>query len=395
MGYSTVSGMTHRWRVQTALDHEEPDCVPLDLGTGGNSAPVPEMYERLMGLYGLRSEVRLVPHMLRLAVVDEEILQDLDIDTRAVSMRPVRHGLRPCNQPGQFYDDWGVLWKEIDAGVATYRELSEFPLADAGLDDLVRYPWWPDPLDPVPYDGVEQDAKRLFFDTEWAVVGCPSFNGVWERATYLCGFRRMLEGLLIEPEFVHGLLRRITDLCKLALGRYLDLVGPYLQIIKMGDDLGTQNGPQMSPKSYRDVIKPYHQELFAFIKERTEARIFLHTCGSVYRLLPDLIDAGVEILNPVQVSAKDMDTRRLKAEFGDRLTFMGAIDTQRVLPFGSVEEVQAEVEQRIAHLGPGGGYILAPVHNVQADVPPENLLAMYRHARQVGRYPLPRGVSQG
>jgi uroporphyrinogen decarboxylase len=161
----------------------------------------------------------------------------------------------------------------------------------------------------------------------------------------------------------------------------------------MGDDLGTQNGPQMSPKTYRKVIKPYHQELFAFVRERTEARIFLHTCGSVYRLLPDLIEAGVEILNPVQVSARDMDTRRLKAEYGDRLTFMGAIDTQRVLPFGSVEDVQAEVERRIAHLGPGGGYILAPVHNVQADVPPENLIAMYRHARQVGRYPLPTVAS--
>lgn len=383
-----MPGMAHRLRVQTALDHQEPDCVPLDLGTGGNSAPVPELYQKLLGLYGLQTELRLVPHMLRLAVVNEEILRDLDIDTRAVSMRPVRRGLRPCDQPGQFYDDWGVKWKEIDAGGAIYRELSEFPLADAKLDDLTRYPWWPDPLDPERYAGVEQDAKCLYYDTEWAIVGCPGFNGVWERATYLCGFRRMLEGLLLEPEFVHALLRRITDLCKLALGRYLDLVGPYIQIIKMGDDLGTQNGPQMSPKTYREVIKPYHQELFRFIKERTEARIFLHTCGSVYRLLPDLIDAGVEVLNPVQVSARDMDTRRLKAEFGDRLTFMGAIDTQRVLPFGSVKEVQAEVERRIAHLGPGGGYIVAPVHNVQADVPPENLVAMYRHARLVGRYPL-------
>jgi uroporphyrinogen decarboxylase len=346
------------------------------------------MYERLRGLYGLQDEVRLVPHMLRLAVVDEEILRDLDIDTRAVSMRPVRRGLRPCDQPGQFYDDWGVKWKEVNAGVAVYRELSEFPLADAGLDDLAHYAWWPDPLDPERYVGVQQETEQLFHESEWAIVGCPGFNGVWERATYLCGFRRMLEGLLLEPEFVHEVLRRIMELCKLALGRYLDLVGPYIQIIKMGDDLGTQNGPQMSPKTYREVIKPYHQELFQFVRERTDARIFLHTCGSVYHLLPDLIDAGVEILNPVQVSARDMDTRRLKAEFGDRLTFMGAIDTQQVLPFGSVQGVQAEVEQRIMDLGPGGGYILAPVHNVQADVPPGNLVAMYRHARRVGRYPL-------
>ena len=116
--------------------------------------------------------------------------------------------------------------------------------------------------------------------------------------------------------------------------RYLDLAGPYIQMIKMGDDLGAQGGPLMSPKTYRAVVMPYHKELFDFIRQRTKARIFLHTCGSVYRLLPDLIDAGVEVLNPVQVSAADMDTRRLKAEFGDRLSFMGAIDTQHVLPFG-------------------------------------------------------------
>jgi uroporphyrinogen decarboxylase len=321
-------------------------------------------------------------------VVDEEILKDLDIDTRPVSMRPVQKGVRPCDEPQQFYDDWGVKWKEVDVGQAVYRELAEFPLGDATLDGLDDYPWWPDPLDPDRYAGVEEEALGLYHNTEWALVGCPAFNGVWERATYLCGFRRMLEGLLLEPEFVHAVLRRITDLCKPALARYLDLVGPYIQIIKMGDDLGTQNGPQMSPKTYRQVIKPYHEELFTLIKERTDARIFLHTCGSVYRLLPDLIDAGVEILNPVQVSAKGMDTARLKAEFGDRLTFMGAIDTQQVLPFGSVQDVETEVERRIAHLGPGGGFILAPVHNLQADVPPENLVTMYRHARQVGRYPL-------
>ncbi len=383
-----MSAMTHRQRVQAALQHKEPDCVPLDLGTGGNSAPVPKLYEKLLAMYGLPTRVRLAPHIMRLAIVDEEILQDLDIDTRPISMRPVQCGRRQCAEHGQFYDDWGVKWKDVDIGGAIYRELAEFPLADATLDSLDDYPWWPDPLDPERYAGIECESRRLYHDTDWALVGCPSFNGIWERACYLCGFTRMLEGLLREPEFLHAVLRRITDLCKLSLGRYLDLVGPYIQIIKMGDDLGTQNGPQMSPRTYRDVIEPYHRELFALIRERTEARIFLHTCGSVYRLLPDLIDAGVEVLNPVQVSARDMDTRRLKAEYGDRLTFMGAIDTQRVLPFGTVETVQAEVERRIADLGPGGGYILAPVHNVQADVPPENLVAMYHHARKVGHYPL-------
>jgi len=383
-----MQAMTHRQRVQAALDHQEPDCVPLDLGTGGNSAPVPEMYRKLAALYGRQDDVRLVSHILRLAVVHEEILQDLDIDTRPVPMRPAGHGVRPCSEPQRFYDDWGVMWKEVDVGDVVYRELAESPLANATLQDLETYPWWPDPLDPARYAGVQAEAERLFAHSDYALVGCPAFNSIWERAWYLCGFQRLLEGLLLEPEFVHAVLRRITDLSKAALERYLDLVGPYIQILKMGDDLGTQNGPQMSPKTYRHIIKPYHQELFNLVKERSNARVFLHSCGSVYRLLPDLIDAGVEVLNPVQVSARDMETGRLKAEFGDRLTFMGAIDTQYVLPFGTVDEVRAEVERRIADLGPGGGFIVAPVHNVQADVPPENLIAMYRHARQVGRYPL-------
>jgi len=380
--------MTPRQRVQTALNHQEPDRVPLDLGTGGSSSPVPEAYQKLAEHFGIEPQVQLVPHMLRLAVVDERILEQLAIDTRPVGMRPVRRGVRPSDEPGHFYDDWGVKWKEIDTGKTIYREIVANPLAEATLDDLDRYPWWPDPMDPDRYEGVREQAERLFRQTDYALVGCPGFNGVWERACYLCGFPRMLESLALDREFAHAVLRRITDLSKAALGRYLDLAGPYIQIIKMGDDLGTQNGPMMSPQTYREVVKPYHKELFDLIKERSQARIFLHTCGSVYRLLPDLIEAGVEVLNPVQVSARDMDTRRLKAEFGDRLSFMGAIDTQRVLPFGTVEDVRREVERRIADLAPGGGYIVAPVHNVQADVPPENLVAMYRHAQKVGRYPL-------
>lgn len=226
----------------------------------------------------------------------------------------------------------------------------------------------------------------MYNETDYAIVGAPGFNGVWERAWYMMGLQRALEGLLLEPEFMHALLRRITDACKAALGHYLDAVGPYLQIIKLADDLGAQDGPEMSPAVYRRIIKPYHTELFDFVKARTPARLFFHTCGSVYRLLPDLIDAGIEVLNPVQVSAKDMDTARLKAEFGDRLSFMGAIDTQWALPFGTIEDVKREVEHRIADLAPGGGYILCPVHNVQSDVPPENLVAMFHHAQVVGKY---------
>ncbi|OGO38458.1 MAG: hypothetical protein A2W35_05290 [Chloroflexi bacterium RBG_16_57_11] len=375
--------MSHRQRVQTALAHAEPDVVPLDFGTGGNTSPVPEVYAGLAAHYGLEPGFKLVPHIMRLAQVDEHILSALDIDTRPVYMNPSQKGGRHCDEPGAFYDDWGVKWKEFSANGVIYREMAENPLSDATIDDLESYPWWPNPLDPDRYTGIQEQAQQLFQQTDYALIGCPAFNSLWERAYFLCGFQRMLEGLAIEQDFVHAMFRRITDILLASLRHYLELVGPYIQVVKMGDDLGAQNNAMISPGTYRSMIKPYHQEVFKLIKGYTEAKIFLHSCGSVYKLLPDLIDAGVEILNPVQVSAKDMDTRRLKQEFGDRLSFWGAIDTQHVLPHGSQEDVKSEVECRIRDLASGGGYILAPVHNVQADVPPINVITMYQHARRV------------
>lgn len=382
--------LTHRKRIQVALDHQEPDQVPLDFGTGGNTSPVPEVYEKLAALYGIEYRLHLVPHMMRLAVVAEHILEKLDIDTRPIYMNPVKGSLRPCSEPGYFYDEWGVKWREFDANGVLYREPAESPLEKAGIADLDSYPWWPDPYDPKRYLGVKEHAEKMYAETDYALIGCPAFNSVWERAYLLCGFNRMLESLLIDPDFAHAVFRKITGIITASLEKYLDLAGQVIQVVKIGDDLGAQDNSLMSPATYRKMIKPYHQEIFHLIKTRSSARVFLHTCGSIYKLLPELVDAGVDILNPVQVSAKGMDTKRLKAEFGDRLTYWGAIDTQHVLPHGSVDDVRLEVLQRIADLGPGGGYVVAPVHNVQGDVPAENVVAMYQSARQFGCYPLKR-----
>jgi uroporphyrinogen decarboxylase len=375
--------MSHRQRLWSALNHQEPDLIPLDFGTGGNTSPVPEAYLGIAAYYGLDPEYKLVPHIMRLAQVDERILLALEIDTRPVYMNPSTLKIRPCKEQNMFYDDWGVKWKEVLVNGVVYREIEENPLINATINDLESYQWWPDPLDPDRYTGVQERARQLYTQTDYAVIGCPSFNSLWERAWYLCGFERMLEGLLLEQEFVHKLFRRITDINLASLKQYLDLVGPYLQVVKMGDDLGGQNNTLMSPSTYRQMIKPYHQEVFTYIKRSTDAKVFLHSCGSIYKLLPDLIEAGVEVLNPVQVSAKDMDTKRLKQEFGDRLSFWGAIDTQHVLPYGSPKDVQTEVERRIHDLAAGGGYVVAPVHNVQADVPPINIITMYKHSRRV------------
>jgi uroporphyrinogen decarboxylase len=185
------------------------------------------------------------------------------------------------------------------------------------------------------------------------------------------------------------LMRKVTDLMLAGVTRYLEEVGPYIDVLVAGDDLGTDSSLMMSPQVYREMIKPYHGELLAAIKQKTKAKIFFHSDGNVYPLIGDLIEVGVDILNPVQVSAGDMgDTARLKREFGKNISFCGAIDTQTVLPYGTPEEVRAEVRGRIKDLAPGGGYIVATVHCIQPDVPPENVLAMCDEVLVSGKYPL-------
>jgi uroporphyrinogen decarboxylase len=216
-------------------------------------------------------------------------------------------------------------------------------------------------------------------------------TNIFELSWYLRGLDQFLMDLIVDKPFAHALLRKVTDLQKAKYGEFLKKTGKYLDIVRVGDDMGTQSQPFFSPALYREMIKPYHMEFFSFLKQHTDAALMFHSCGNIYPLLPDLIEAGIDILNPVQVSAQDMEPERLKREFGDRLTFSGAIDTQRVLPCGTAQEVEEEVRRRIQGLGPGGGYIIASVHNIQPDVPAENVVALFRAGLRYGKYPL-KGV---
>jgi uroporphyrinogen decarboxylase len=173
--------------------------------------------------------------------------------------------------------------------------------------------------------------------------------------------------------------------------KYLAIVGPYVEIVETSDDYGMQTGPLISTQLYRQMLKPAHQRLNRFIKERTNAKIYLHSCGSITDILDELIDAGVEVINPVQPRAKDMDSAGLKERFGGRVVFHGGVDEQYVLPYGSVDEVQEEVKLRIGTLAPGGGYIFAPAHNIQDDVPTENVMTMFEAALREGSYPIAIG----
>ncbi len=390
-----MSAMTSRERFLAALSHEEPDQVPLDLG-GINTTLMVGTYQRLKGFLGMDElPTRLLSKTWQIVEPDERILERLSIDTRYIFPR-LRLPQEPCHKESssqthqgavedRFMDEWGITRRFI----MHYYEIAGHPLKEAGsLEDIESYPW-PDPREYLLVEGLRDRASHLCQNTDYALVGYPA-GSLFEQAWYLRGYTELLMDFLLNKDFAHALFTRILEVRKQNAEIYLREVGDYLDVIQLGDDLATQNGPAMSPALYREMVKPYQAELFRFVKERTPAKLYYHSCGAVASLVEALIEIGVDVLNPVQASAQGMDTAELKARFGARIAFWGAIDTQRVLPFGTTEQVRAEVQQRISDLAPGGGYVLAGVHNLQPDIPPENIVAMYEEGARYGGYPLQR-----
>lgn len=379
--------MTCRQRVLAALDHREPDRVPIDIGGGTSTSIVVEAYDNLKRYLGIEGETRVLSKVYRSARLDPAVMERLGSDCyplRAGS--PVRQQAPP-SEPGTYIDAWGVKWRQIIyAGGSFYWEVAASPLAEATLADLDRYAW-PDPADPGYAAGVADEAKSLHEGTPYAVEASCGFYSLWEVAYALRGFQQLLTDLAAEPEFVAALLGRIHAINLEGTRRFLDAAGPYIDIFRMADDLASQKAPLMSPGTFRRLFKPLYREYIDSVRARTPARIVFHSDGNVVPLLDDLLEMGVDALNPVQPSAMG-DTAALKARFGDRLGFVGGVDTQEVLPHGTLEQVRAEVHRRVRDLAPGGGYILAAVHSIQVDVPPENILAMADAAREFGRYPI-------
>lgn len=385
----TTARMTPRQRVLTALNHQEPDRVPIDIGGGGSTTLVVEAYHRLKKSLGIQIEkTEILNETFRAARLDEQVLRRLGTDVRPLRTRSALGWTAPPSPPGTSIDIWGVTWRKAHyAEGCFYWELAATPpLGEARIADLDRYPW-PDPEDPGLTEGLAEEAKRLCQDTPYAVAADPGYKSFWELAVRLRGFERLLMDVALDPQFVSALMSKLLEIHLAATSRYLDAAGPYIQIVRVGDDLATQDGLLISLGAYRKLVKPAHRKYFDLIRSKTDAKIYYHSCGNATDLIDDLAEIGVDILNPVQVSAMG-DTAALKARFGHKISFCGAIDTQRVLPFGSVKEVEAEVQRRIRDLAPGGGFVLSAVHNIQPDVPPENILAMANAAREFGEYPL-------
>lgn len=375
--------MNSRERLLTALNHKEPDRIPIDLGGGPTGIEV-EAYNSLKKLLGFESETRT---FVRDHVeVDEPILERFAIDTRYIRVEPPKDFKIVIEKDNSYLDFWGTRWKKPPS--SEYWDMVDYPIKEATIDALSKYQW-PDPNDPGRTEGLRERAKELYESAEYALVlDAPGF-GVFEQAWFLRGFENFLADLGINQKFAEALLQRIADYQISLFGHVLDKVGEYIQVVMTSDDLGVQNGPMVSPETYRNLIKPAQKRVWQFIKSKTKAFLFLHTCGSVRKFIPDFIELGIDILNPVQVAAKDMDPKELKREFGKDLTFWGGgCDTQNILPFGTSDDVEKEVKKKIAELAPGGGFVFNQVHNIQPQVPPQNIVTMLEAAYRYGTYPI-------
>ncbi len=347
--------MNSRQRVQLALNHQEPDRVPLELGGAGITSATRELQADLRKCLGLRDE----PDP-RFPYFDDALQKHFEIDFRGIYMKGIA-------RPGATTDEFGVT---------DYANAHDNPLRGASIEDLKKFPW-PNPDDPRRIEGLREYAKFLHTETDYAVVGQHVGTGLFEGGLRLRGYDQFLMDCASNPDWVRTFFDIILDLdCRL-MDAYLGEVGEYLDVIWLGDDSCTQRGPYTSPGMYRKLVKPYFTEYVRRIRSKTQAKIVHHCCGSVYKLLPDFIDIGVEVLNPVQPEAVDMDHARLKAEFGERMSFWGGIGMQYVLPHGSVQEVEQAVKDTFRNLGKDGGWVLAAVHTFTDDVPPENIIAMY------------------
>lgn len=363
--------MTPRERVLSALNHREPDRVPIDIGgsfaTGINVAAYEALKERL----GVQTETVVASRRSQIAEVEEEIRQRLGIDTYPLLPR-APEGAEVIYPDGSYRDEWGVVRRKPEGG---HYYVVEAPLADEiSLADLDYFPW-PDPDDPGYLRGLAEEAREVRQGTDYALIlSLPV--GFIHQSQFMRGYEAWLMDLVLQPPLAEAIMDHVLETYLSIIGRMLDAVGDNIDVVLYADDVGFQDQTMVSPEQYRKFLKPRQARLFEFIKKHSEAKILYHTCGAVYPLIGDFIDIGLDILNPIQTTARGMDIQRLKEEFGQDLCFWGGIDIQQLLPHGSPVEVAATTRATIACLGAGGGYVLSAANNIQADVPPQNILAM-------------------
>ncbi len=389
-----ANDLTSLERVRCTLEHREPDKIPFDLGGSKVTGIAATAYKNLRDYLKFPVIVISIFDIVQqLVLVDQDIFDYLKIDIKMLNPgKPIDPGLSTdIKQEGNyklFDNEWGQGWRmPVDGGF--YYDIYKHPFEKiTGIEELMKYPF-PKADDPGRFKSLKDTAHKYIKQEKVAYLLGRPIAGIFEEALRLRGYEFFLMDIVLNPKLAESILDILTEFKLKYWDIALEEVGENVLIITETDDVATQNGLFMAPEMYRKFIKPRHKRINDFIKKkaRTKVYIFYHSCGAVKELIPDFIECGFDILNPVQVTAKGMDTKELKKLYGNDITFWGGgIDTQQVLPFGSPQQVRDEVKRRIDDLAPDGGFVFNTVHNIQADVPPENILAMWETLQKYGKY---------
>jgi uroporphyrinogen decarboxylase len=374
-----IEKVTSRERVLTALHHKTPDRVPIDFGGTENSSIIKEGYDKLIQHIGFEpNKIAFLDMMMRSVKVAEEIQEYFETDFRGVF--PSRTLPIKWINDYTYIDQWGIKW--IKKENIFYYEQVNYPLAgDISIKDILHYNW-PNPDEIVINEELNNMAKKMREETDKALVlSLPA--PIIHTTQYLRGFEDWYMDCAGNVKLLETLFDKVLEINMVIAEKILKQAAKHVDIIKMADDIGMQTGLQVSPDFFRKFIKPRFKKYTDLIRRfAPDTIIHIHSCGSIEAILKDFIEIGINVINPVQVSAKNMDPKTLKSKYGNDLSFWGAIDTQSVLNRMNEAEVKKEVEKTIDILGEGGGYILSAVHNIQPDVPPENIVAMFEHAKK-------------
>jgi len=364
--------MTSRERAKLVLNHQEAGRPLRDFGGTVVSSMTVSAHEKLKKFLGIEYAEKdpIVDYMMGVVTPCEEIQELFDTDFRRIAPNLAP----PKVIDGIWTDAWGIKRKKAEPH--DYYDVVDNPLKNAAIDDLFTYPW-PDVDDPAIYEGLEERVSNLYENSSHCIIADLAAPGLFGSGTRMRGYEQFLIDMMTDEEFASAFLGKLVQL---TYTNYLDKVGKYIQVVCFNDDFGMQDRMFMSPETFRKILKPHLKEFFSHIKNLTDAKLFLHSCGSVYPIIEDLIEIGVDILNPIQPQAKDMDLIKLKREFGERLVLWGGIDEQGYLMNGTAADVRENVRCITEVMSKGGGYVLAPSHNIQDDIPCENIIAMYKYA---------------
>lgn len=367
--------MTSKERVLRAINHQTVDRVPLDLG-GMACSLLDGVYFKLKDQLGIQGDIEPFRQGSNSCYYDERILDRLGIDVRRVFAKT--NGKFPRhNEDGTFCNEWGILQRQGKFGV----EFVKAPLQNATEADLECYPW-PKARDVLVLDGLKERARQLHEENQYAISLRAPMNGIFEISCWLRGLQGFMVDTIINPEFAHALAEKVLEVQLDWYGFLLDEIGQYVDIVETGDDYGAQNALLISEACLEEFILSRRKRLNDMIRQKApQAKIFLHCCGSIQPIISNLAACGVDILNPLQTAAVNMDPFTLKEKYGDQICFHGGVDTQHAMT-GTVEDVKAEVRKMLDAMHHNGGYILTSCNHIQNDIPVENIIQMFETAKE-------------